>query len=204
MCGATGEQNTIQGEQMAAYQQAREMMQEEYGHQQAIYGPMANQLGSIFALGPSQEGFAPAEKEAFETQIIEGTGQNYANAARAVNQQIAAQGGIPGMRSGAADQLKLNTALSSAQEKTREELGVTQANYAQGRANWQQAGTGLMDIAAGMNPLGYEQQATGAGSAASTTANQIAQEQNSWINAAIGAAGTIGGMATGAGINKWG
>jgi hypothetical protein len=151
---------------------------------------MAKQLGSIFAAGPGQEGFTPAEKEAYESQIVEGTSQNYANAVRAVNENIAAEGGM-GMPSGAADQLKLNTAISSAQEKTREELGVTAADYATGRQKWQQAGAGLMDIAAGTNPLGYESAATGAGSAAASTANQIASQQNSWVNAAMGIAGDV-------------
>lgn len=190
MCGATKEQTQIQGEQLQAYQQAQQMMQEEYGHQQAIYAPMAKQFGSIFALGPGQEGFTPAEKAAYETQIVEGTGKNYANAARAVNQRLAAENPM-GMPSGAADQMRLSTALSSAQEKTNEELGVTEANYATGRQQWQQAATGLFDIAAGENPLGYENAATSSGTAVANTANQIASQQNSWVNAAMGMAGDV-------------
>ena len=196
MCGATSTQTALQDEQMAAYKQAQEMAQEEFGKQQAIYAPMAKMFQSIFAAGPGQEGFAPAEKEALHTQIIEGTGQNYAKAARAVNENIAAQGGT-GMPSGGADQLKLDTALSSAQEKTREETQLTTSDYEAGRALWENAGQGLMAIAAGENPLGYERASTEAGSAAGTTADQIAQEQNSWINAAIGAAGSI------IGNSKW-
>jgi hypothetical protein len=197
MCGSTNAQNQIQQQQMDAYKQAQDMLKEEYGHQQAIFGPMAAKFQSIFDLGPSQEGFSEGEKQNLETGVIEGTAQNYANAARAVNQSITAGGGS-GMPSGAADELKLQTGLSSAQEKTREESEIRAADYQTGRENWQQAGSGLLSIAAGENPLGYEAGATSSGTAAADTANQIAQQQNSWINAGLGALGTAaGGWATG-------
>jgi hypothetical protein len=193
MCGSTGQQQTIQSEQMAQYQQIQQLTAEQYAHQQEIYAPMAAQFKSIFAMGPSQEGFAPGEKQDLDTQVIEGTAQNYSQAARAVNRQIAAGGGGPMMPSGAADELKLDTAVSSAQEQSREESQVKQADYAQGYNEWQQAGAGLTNIAAGENPLGYIGATTSAGGAAADTANQIATQQNSWINAAIGAAGAVGG-----------
>lgn len=190
MCGSTPAQNQIQQAQIDAYTQAQNLAKEEFAHQQAIYGPMAAKFQSIFDLGQGQEGFAPAEKEALETQIVEGNAQNYAGAARAVNQSLVSSGGVA-MPSGAAEQLKLNTALSSAQEKSREETSMTAADYAQGRTNWENAGKGLMTIAAGENPLGYLEASTAAGGAASTTANEIAQAQNSWMNAAAGIGGAL-------------
>jgi hypothetical protein len=48
-----------------------------------------------------------------------------------------------------------------------------------------------------LNPTAYNNSATGAGDSASKTANDIAQAQNSWINAALGAAGVIGGAVVG-------
>jgi len=196
MCGATGEQTQIQQQQMQAYSTALHMMQDEYGSQQALLQPMIKQLGSIFAAGPGQEGFTPAEKEAYQTQINEGTGQNYAAAARALNQRLAAQGGT-GMPSGVSDAMQLDTSLSAAREKSGEELGVRLQDYATGRQNWMQAGADLMDIAKIENPVAYEEAATGSGNAAASTANQIASQQNSWINAALGAVGNIAGDALG-------
>ena len=190
MCGATSAQNQIQQEQIQAYQQSQEMLAEEYKNQQAIFGPMAAKFQSIFDAGASQEGFSSGEKQNLETEVVQGTAGNYANASKAVNEQIAAEGGDSTMPSGAADELKLETANSAAHEKTNEELQIEEQNYATGRQNWQEAATGLLDIAAGENPLGYASASTNAGVAAGNTANQIAQEQNSWINAALGAAGT--------------
>ena len=194
MCGATSAQTQLQDEQIQAYQTAQTMTQEEYGNQQAIYGPMAQQFQSIFNLGPSQEGFSAGEKNTLNAQAVTGTGENYSNAAKALNEQIAGEGGgnesIP---SGANTQLKEQVAQRAAQEESSEETQIQEADYNQGRADWQAAGEGLTSIAAGENPLGYENAATGSGTAASNTANQVAQEQNSWVNAAIGAAGSVGG-----------
>jgi hypothetical protein len=175
---------------MDAYKQAQDMTAKEYADQQEIYAPMATQFKSIFDLGPSQEGMSPAEKANLETQVVEGTTQNYTQAAQAVNRQIASQGGV-GLPSGAADQLKLDTATSAAQEKTREETGIVSSDYSLGREDWQNAASGLETIAAGENPLGYVNATTSSGSAAASTANQIASQQNSWINAALGVAGAV-------------
>lgn len=191
MCGATSAQQQLQQEQIQAYQQAQQLTAEQYANQQAIYGPMSQMFQSIFSKGPSQEGFSDAEKNDLETGVVEGTAQNYANAAKAVNEQIAANGGDTTMPSGAADEMKLETANSSAAEKSKEELQVNQADWEQGYNEWQNAGQGLQAIAAGDNPLGFENAETSSGSAASTTADQIAQEQNGWINAAIGGASSI-------------
>jgi hypothetical protein len=179
---------------MDAYKQAQQLTAEQYANQQAIYAPMAKQFQSIFALGPSQEGFAPAEENALNAAAVAGTATNYGNAARAVGETLAAEGGGNELiGSGGAAQLKAETAQSAAGELSREQTQIKEANYQQGYNQWLNAGQGLETIAAGQNPLGYESAATGAGGAAGTTANQIAEQQNSWINAAIGAAGSIGG-----------
>lgn len=202
MCGSTGAQTQLQQEQMDAYKQAQAMTAEEYAHQQAIYAPMAKQFQSIFSMGPSQEGMAAGEKDVLTSQAIEGTATNYAAAAKAVGEQMAARGGgNADITSGGEQQMKGEVAQSAAGELSREESQITQADYEKGYNQWLQASQGLTNIAAGENPLGYEQAATGAGSAAGTTANEIAQQQNSWINAAVGAAGAIGSSAITA---KWG
>jgi hypothetical protein len=194
MCGATGAQTQLQDEQMQAYQQAQQMTAEQYANQQEIYKPLAVQFHKIFDAGPSQEGFSQGEKDTLDSQAVTGTAQNYSQAAKAVSTSLAGEGGgdeyVP---SGARDQLKQEVANSAAQTESNQETQIQEADYNEGHQQWQAAGEGLMSIAAGDNPTAYENAATGAGSAAGTTANQIAQEDNSWINAAIGAAGDIGG-----------
>lgn len=202
MCGSTGAQNTLQQEQIDAYKEAQRMTAQQYADQAAIYAPMAKQFQSIFALGPQQEGFSDAETNTLNASAVAGTATNYANAARAVNENLAAEGGGNELiGSGGAAQLKAQVAQAAAGEQSREQTQIKEAGYEQGYKQWLNAGQGLESIAAGENPLGYEGAATSAGGAAGTTAEQIASEQNSWINAAIGAAGSIGAGAVEA---KWG
>ncbi|MGA2085874.1 MAG: hypothetical protein ABSG60_10175 [Terracidiphilus sp.] len=194
MCGATGAQTQLQDEQMQAYQQAQQMTAEQYADQQAVYAPLKAQFDKIFAAGPNQQGFSEEETNTLNAQAVEGTAENYAQAAKATGEAIAAEGGGTNpLPSGAQSEMQQQVAEKAAQSESGEETQIQEANYNQGYQEWQQAGSGLMSIAAGDNPVGYETAATGAGTAAGTTANQIAQENNSWINAAIGAAGDIGG-----------
>jgi hypothetical protein len=174
------------------------MTQEQYQNQQAIYGPMVSQLQSIYAKGPNQQGFSAAETANLNAQAVEGTAENYGNAARAVGESEAAEGGGTNpLPTGAQSAVQSNIATSAAQEESSQENQIVSANYNQGYNEWAAAGQGLQSIAAGENPEGFESNETSAGSAAGTTASQIASEDNSWINAAIGAGGAIGGAVVG-------
>jgi hypothetical protein len=198
MCGATGAQTALQEEQMQFYQQAQEMTAEQYANQEAIYGPMAKQFESIFEMGPNQKGFSDEETNDLNASAVEGTAENYSQAAKAVSENLAAEGGGNSAVSvGGQAQIKSEVANSAAAEESKQVTEIKQADYNQGYNEWLASAQGLDTIAAGENPLGYEGAATNAGSAASTTANDIAQEDNSWINAALGAAGAIGGGALG-------
>lgn len=199
MCGASAQQEELQQEQMDAYKSAQEMTAKQYSDQQAIYAPMAAQFQSILSKGPNAKGFSDEERNDLNAQAVEGTAENYAHAAKAVNENLAARGGGDNPLVGGEEaQLKELVAASSAGEQSQEESQIKSADYKQGYNEWRDAGAGLEAIAAGDNPLGYENAATSSGSAASTTADDIAKENNSWVNAAIGAAGAVGeGWATG-------
>jgi hypothetical protein len=194
MCGATQQQKDIADQQQQFYTNAIQQQQEAWGDDQEILNAMKSIYGPIFAQGPSQEGYSPEEKASMNTSVIEGTAQNYAKASEAVGEQLAAQGGgnvyIP---SGGAEQLKAQVTQSAAEEMSREQQQIVQGDYQQGYNQWLAAAQGMGNVAELYNPLGYSSAATNAGGAAGTTANQIAQENNSWLNAALGAAGAIGG-----------
>ena len=129
-------------------------------------------------------------------QAVEGTAANYKQAATAVNEHLAAEGGGTNpLPSGGQEQLQQEVANSAAANESNQETQIQEANYAEGARQYGAAASGLEGIATGTDPLGYENAATASGSAAANTANQIAQEDNSWVNAAIGAAGTIAGAA---------
>jgi hypothetical protein len=89
--------------------------------------------------------------------------------------------------------LNQQLASSAAGALSSEQLGITQANYAQGRANFGEAASALGGTAGLLNPEGMAGQATSAGNAAANTANQIAQENNSWMGAVGGVLGGISG-----------
>jgi hypothetical protein len=205
MSGPTAQQTELGDAQLAAYQQASDLTAKQYENQQAIFGPLVSQFQSIFAKGPGQKGFTDEETADLNSQAVEGTAENYGNAARAVGETMAARGGGTNpLPSGADSAIQSNIATSAAQEQSRQESQIEAADYSQGYSEWENAGTGLESIAAGENPLGYQSNQTSAGSAASSTASEIASEDNSWLNATIGAVGSAAGMASGASIQKWG
>jgi len=205
MSGPTSQQTQLGDAQLAAYQQASQLTSEQYANQQAIFAPLVSQFQSIYAKGPGQKGFSDEEDAELNAQAEEGTAENYGNAARAVGESEASEGGGTNpLPTGAQSAVQGNIATSAAQEESQQENEINSANYGQGYSEWQNAGAGLESIAAGENPLGYESNETSSGSAAGTTAGQIASEDDSWLNATIGAVGSAAGMAGGASINKWG
>ena len=193
MCGATDQQEELQQEQIDAYKQMQDLTAKQYANQQEIYAPMAAQFQSILAKGPNTQGFSAGERENLDAGAVDRTAQNYKGAATAVNEKLAGLGGGTNpLPSGSVVGLQQNVALSSAQEQSQEESKIAQADYDQGYQQWKDAGQGSLAIAAGENPLGWSDSTTSSGSAASKTASDVAAEDNSWVNAAIGAAGSIG------------
>jgi hypothetical protein len=203
MCGATAAQTNLQNEQAQFYQTANQEAAQTYGEDQALLQQMQSVYAPILAKGPNQEGFSAAETQDLNSQAVEGTAENYKQAATAVNESLAAEGGGTNpLSSGAQDELKQQVANSAAQTESGEESQIKQADYQQGYSEFQQATGALEDVSGQYNPTAYGNEAISAGNAEGTTANEIAQENNSWVNAAIGAAGTIGGAAIGAELGK--
>lgn len=194
MCGASSQQNQVESEQNQFYEQAMQEQSAAYSEDQEILNQMKSIYTPILQAGPNQKGFSQEEDNTLNATAVEGTAENYEQAAKAVGEQTAAEGGgdTP-ITSGGNTELKAQTAAASAQQESSEENQIEEADYSQGYNEWQNAATGLATVAGQLNPTAYENAATSAGSATSTTANEIAQENNSWINAAIGAAGSIGG-----------
>lgn len=194
MCGATGAQQQLQQEDIATLQQYNQEQQQQYANQTALYNTVNSVLQPILKAGPNQEGFSPAEKANLNAQAVEGTAENYQQAARAVNEQLASEGGgNNSITTGGQAQLKEEVANSAAANESQQESQILQADYAQGYSEFQNAEEGEMAIAAGENPLGYMGAVTNQSNAAEKVTNDVATANNSWINAALGAAGAIGG-----------
>lgn len=170
-----------------------------FGEDQQLLGLVTNSMAPIIAAGVNQEGFSPEEKQTLMTQATEGVARSYAQAQQALNERQAALGGDAPttLASGETGQLNEELAATAASTKATQQLEIEQSDYAQGRANYFEA-VGAEEQAASLyNPTGYSGAATGAGSAAATTANQIAQENNSVWSSVMAGLGGIAGAAVG-------
>jgi hypothetical protein len=198
MCGSNNQQQQITDQQQQFYQQLTQQYATVFGQNQAITGALTSAFQPILAAGPSQTGFSPSEETALETQNTENTATNYAQAQKATAQILAARGGgntlLP---SSVSSNILAQNTNAAAQQRAQGQNTITQANYAQGYQNWQTAAGVLGSTAGLLNPTSYSGQATGAGSAASTSAYQMAEAANSPWNAAFGALGSIGGAFAG-------
>lgn len=114
---------------------------------------------------PSTLGFSPAERATYNTQALEGTAGNYANARRSVANFSAGQGGgsSTGIQSGVNQQLQAQAANEAAKTLSDEELGITQADYNQGRIEKQKNIAGLQALAGAYDPNNASGQSLQAG-----------------------------------------
>lgn len=198
MCGSNQQQQQITDEQQQFYKTLTDQYNTIFGQNQAITGALTSEFMPILQAGPSQTGFDPSQETAMRTQNTENVATNYAQAQKATAQILAARGGgntlLPSSVS--ANLLAANTNAAAAQRAAGENQ-ITQQNYAQGYQNWQAAANVLGSTAGLLNPTGYSGQATGAGSAASTSATNLAASSFAPWGAALGALGSVGGMAAG-------
>lgn len=193
MCGATAAQNNLQAEEAAFYQENTQEASQAYAEDQQILGQITAITEPILAKGPNQTGFSTAETQNLNAEAVEGTAENYGAAAKAVNEEIAAGGGgDTGLSTGGTDELREEVANSAAATESGEESQIKQADYAQGYSEYENAENALETASGQLNPAAYSAAATSAGNAEENTASAIANENDSWINAAIGAAGAIG------------
>jgi len=194
VCGASSQQTQIEAAQANFYNTLTSQYSTVFGQDQAILGQLTKAFEPILKAGPNQQGFSAQELQSLESQATTGVGQNYKNAQAALATQQAAQGGgnafVP---SGAQQEQRAQLAQSAAATSSGEQLGIEQANYAQGLQNFQMAANALGGVSSQLNPQGFANSATGAGSAASTTANEITQANNSWMNLVSGAIGSAAG-----------
>jgi hypothetical protein len=168
-----------------------------FGSSSSVFNDLVNAFSPVVASGPNQEGFSAGEKSNLDSSAITQTGQAYKNASQAVKENEAAVGGgNVALPSGAEIGKDLSVANSAAAQTASEENQINEADYAQGRQNFFQAATDLNAAPGVLNPATEAgNAATTSGKAAADTENQIAPENNSWVNAATCALGGIAGSA---------
>ena len=194
--GASAQQQNIGNSQQAFYNTLSQDYGQQFANQNAILGSLTKALNPIISAGPNQFGFSNGETNSLNSQAIQGTGQQYANASRNLKeQQVASGGGNAVLPSGVQQQQTAGLATNAANQTSNQLLGIQQAGYQQGNNQFNQAVGQLGGVASQYNAAGFAGQATGAGSAAASTANQITQENN-----AASPWGLIGGILGGAAL----
>lgn len=200
-CGATAAQNQALGQQTAFAQTMQQQASSVFGNSSQVFKDLVNTFSPTVAAGPSQEGFSAAEKSSLQSAAITNTGQAYRNAAQAVGQAQAAQGGgnTPDVTGGAKVGTDLGLATSAAAQTSGELNQINQADYQTGRENYDFAAKELSGSTGAFNPAtGMSGAADNALSNESKTANDIATMDNSWVQSVTGA---LGGVAASAA--KW-
>lgn len=177
--GASAQQTDIGQSQQNFTNQLMANYGQQFQNQNAILGTLQNSLNPIVQAGPNQFGFSKAETNNLNSQALQGTGQQYANASKALGQQQAAQGGGNSyLPTGAQAQQQAGLAASAANQTSNQLMGVQQAGYQQGYNQYQSAVGQLGGVAGMYNPNGLAGEANTSGANAANTANQITQLNN--------------------------
>src|ERR1700733_8973047 len=199
--GASSTQTELQQSQLDFTNQLMSEYNTAFGQNQAILGQLTKSFEPTLAAGPNQEGFSQGEVNNLNSQAATGVGQNYNNASEALSVQQGAEGnGETFIPTGAKQQQQEQLATGASQQLSGEQSQILQSDYATGQQNYLNAANALGGVAGQLNPNAYAGAATGAGSAASQTANEVTQANNAngqaWaglIGGTIGAAGTAAG-----------
>lgn len=206
-CGSSAGQKDIGSEQSAVYKQITQQSQQVFGDSSSVFKDLMSTFAPTLAAGPNQEGFSQAEKSALQSAAITNTGNAYRNAKQAVGESLAAQGGgnVGDVTGGSKTAIQLGLAENAANETSGELNKIDQADYAIGRQNYAEAASGLAGSTGTFNPAtSMAGAATSSGEAAANTANQIAQQDNSWVSSVTGALGGIAGAALTGGMSTLG
>ena len=211
MKGASSQQTQLADSQQQFYNTLSQDYSKQFASQNAILGTLQNTLNPIIQAGPNQFGFNAAETNNLNSQAIQGTGQQYNNAKKALaSQQAAAGGGNTLLPSGVQSQQQAGLASSAANQASNQLLGIQQAGYEQGHNQYENAIGQLGGVASQYNPTGYAGSANNAGSSAFNSATEV-QKLNAAASpwnmvgnilggaASIGLGALTGGLGTAAG-----
>jgi hypothetical protein len=194
----------LQNAQTAAYQQETDNMTQLFSQDKALNDEIQGVYGPIFQAGPSQLGFSTGELQNLNTTAQEGVASSFESANQAMKENVeSAGGGTVQLPSGVLTKAEEGITTAGAAQASGEENQIQQADYAAGNANFNAASNALMGVGnVYNNSIAQGGVANQGGSAASTTANQIAQENEAPFASVMGALGSVAGAATSGFIAK--
>lgn len=195
--GASAAQNQIGASQQGFMSTLQGDFGTSFAGQQNILNGLTKSLTTTLNAGPSQYGFSQPENTALNTLATTQNAQNYQNARAAAGAAGAAQGGGAILPSGSQGQTQAELASNAANAQSNTTLGIQEAGYRQGNANYNAAVSGLQGTAGLENPTGLAGQANTASGEAANTAATIQKENaaaSPWAQAS-GLIGALGGAA---------
>jgi len=179
LCGPSSQEKQLASQQAGFSASLQKDYAQTFAANQEILNQLNTTLQPIVEAGPNQQGYSAAESAALNTQATETNAQGYNDTLKAASaREDAAGGGTSFLPSGVNAQINAEIGSAAESNLSREKLGITQANYAQGNANWRTALAGEAGVASAENPPGYAQAGTSANSQAFNEANTINQQSN--------------------------
>lgn len=192
MCGPSAQEKQLEAQQASFSQTLQQDYSEQFANQSQILDNLNAQLQPIVNEGPNQEGYSSEELAALGTEAIESNATGVNQAEKAIQaKENAAGGGTSLLPSGVDAQINGQIASEAESNLSNERLGITTANYNQGRQNWQNALSGELSTAGEQNPLGYAGAGTSANSSAFNEADTIQQQSNQEFSDILGGIGSI-------------
>jgi hypothetical protein len=177
----------------------------DFGQFENLSKGLLDNLQPIVNAGPGQYGFTTAENNALNSAAINNGATAAHNAQVAANQQmVAANGGAADVPTGAEEELQQQGDVAAAQGESTALNNITQAGYAQGAQNYQNALSGEESVLGALNPNSYAGAATSGGNAATGAVNAETQADDGWMNMVGGALGGAGSVFAGAGTKAVG
>jgi hypothetical protein len=201
VCGPSNQEQQIAGSEQQFMKTLQANYSTNFAEQQQVLNHLNGVLAPILQAGPNQTGFSPSERAALNTQAIDTTGAASANAQRAIGNETAGRSDSGNVgEAGNVAALKASAASAGAGQLSNEELGITEADYATGRSNFNSAVGAEEGVAGQFNPVGSAGAANAANQSAFGEASKITQEQNQMASDIAGgitslAGGAMGGFA---------
>lgn len=203
-CGPSSNERTAQNQQENLATTMSNNYSTLFGEQQNTINQL-NTLALPFAsMAQAGEGFSPTALAAMNTNIIDTTGANYANATRAANTALAGRGGggTAGIISGPEAQIGASIASQAAGQQSAEQQNLAIQNAQQVYKNAQTAASIEGGVAGLESPNAAGSGAAGGYQSAFNEANTIDQQSNQAMADIVGGAVGLGTSFLGGGIGN--
>ena len=187
-CSGDSSAKSLESTQAAFVNTLNASYQTTFAEQQATLAKLSTQLNYMIS---NPHGFSPADLAAMRTSATDMTAGQFQKAMAATGAYAASHGGAD-LSSGVQAGITAGVATAGAQEQSREQLAITQANEQMKMENYWKSISGLGTVAGLQNPAAYAGESAGVAKS-SVDAGQLllASKQAGWQD--VG--GVISGIA---------